>query len=624
MPNNINSRLYARSFTSRGASTAAPSSGPCAKTADPCERPCSDCGSLRCLCRPRFFAGQLLTEQDLNRLDNYIREKNRLHALQLHGSGVVNGLAVRCDQCGTGTVVVGKGYAISPCGDDIIVCEDTLVDICALIKKCQPVDTSCLPMTGGTGANGNDKSCEDLVEEWVLAIRYAEAPSRGITALRMGPTCTCGATKTSNGGCGCGGAGKSSSSGSCACGGTTTTTAKPRTAPPECEPTVICEGFSFDVFRAPKVTETKDRRKLLTLGGPLFERVMCCIQPLIDEIPTPPEDQGSERRVQWNLWCCQAKAAILGYLASHPGTYCSLSATLQQLACPDPKLDGPVFQEAMQAALQVFAQVLIEIMLDCVCTALLPPAPDGSTDDRLPLAVVKVRKRDCVVMEICNWTPLRRFVMTFPSISYWLSWLPLGAMLRELIHRICCRPFVARTIPSPNVDTTHDTQPHGVVFRVRSPEGPAVAGGGNTVGGTDTGAIDAASLRLNPTLSKESLAHSRTFASLVASAMKRGTTPLDPGMVAAGLLGVEGEEGGMTEEERANPLHFLGMNSLLRPILASFGGEKAVSGGGLGGMARAARPEAPSGAPSAVSTEEFEALKKRLAELERRVGGGNG
>ena len=32
---------------------------------------------LECLCRPRFFAGQLLTEQDLNRLDQYIIGQNR-------------------------------------------------------------------------------------------------------------------------------------------------------------------------------------------------------------------------------------------------------------------------------------------------------------------------------------------------------------------------------------------------------------------------------------------------------------------------------------------------------------------------------------------------------------------
>src|SRR5690606_10083878 len=91
---------------------------------------CPDCGALECLCRPRFFAGQLLSEQDLNRLDQYIKNKNRLHNRNQHGWGVVNGLLVVCDPCGD--VTVTQGYAVDPCGDDIVLCEDTRVNICQL------------------------------------------------------------------------------------------------------------------------------------------------------------------------------------------------------------------------------------------------------------------------------------------------------------------------------------------------------------------------------------------------------------------------------------------------------------------------------------------------------------
>ena len=34
---------------------------------------CPACGGLECLCRPRFFAGQLLTEDDLNRAPGFRR-----------------------------------------------------------------------------------------------------------------------------------------------------------------------------------------------------------------------------------------------------------------------------------------------------------------------------------------------------------------------------------------------------------------------------------------------------------------------------------------------------------------------------------------------------------------------
>ncbi len=74
---------------------------------------CPACGGLECLCRPRFFAGQLLTDEDLNRLDSYIRGKNRLHNRMLHGWGTVNGLEVSCTPCGN-TVTVSSGYALSP------------------------------------------------------------------------------------------------------------------------------------------------------------------------------------------------------------------------------------------------------------------------------------------------------------------------------------------------------------------------------------------------------------------------------------------------------------------------------------------------------------------------------
>ena len=42
--------------------------------------PCPVCKGLECLCRPRFFPGQLLSDEDLNRLQNYVIGKNKLEA----------------------------------------------------------------------------------------------------------------------------------------------------------------------------------------------------------------------------------------------------------------------------------------------------------------------------------------------------------------------------------------------------------------------------------------------------------------------------------------------------------------------------------------------------------------
>src|SRR6266852_1305673 len=82
---------------------------------------CPVCAGLECLERSRYFSGQLLTEAELNSEQAYILAKNRLHNRYLHGSGIVCGLQVSCSAC-AGAVTIESGYAIDPCGNDIIVC----------------------------------------------------------------------------------------------------------------------------------------------------------------------------------------------------------------------------------------------------------------------------------------------------------------------------------------------------------------------------------------------------------------------------------------------------------------------------------------------------------------------
>src|SRR5713226_386618 len=117
--------------------------------------PCPVCGGLECLCRPRFFAGQLLTDEDLTRLDHYITAKNKLHNRYLVGWGVACGLEVVCNAC-DGMVTVRPGYALSPCGEDIIMCAEAAVDVCALIQQCKKREPrNCLPaQTGVSGVAG--------------------------------------------------------------------------------------------------------------------------------------------------------------------------------------------------------------------------------------------------------------------------------------------------------------------------------------------------------------------------------------------------------------------------------------------------------------------------------------
>ena len=103
--------------------------------------PCK-CGGASCsLCqdqgyvRPRFFAGQLLTEDDLQQLEGYGVAKNRLHMRQLFGAGVVCGLEITCYPCGGGKVMVNPGYALDCCGNDIVVSCSKELDINQMVRE---------------------------------------------------------------------------------------------------------------------------------------------------------------------------------------------------------------------------------------------------------------------------------------------------------------------------------------------------------------------------------------------------------------------------------------------------------------------------------------------------------
>ena len=118
------------------------------------------CCELDCLEAPRFFCGQLLTDQLLNDLVEWTRAKTSL-ARYRHGWGVVCGLDMSCDGANPGGIVVGSGYAVSCCGDDIVVCENAPLDLSAACDK------------------GPDP-CEELeAQDWRRAVDRPRVPGGG-------------------------------------------------------------------------------------------------------------------------------------------------------------------------------------------------------------------------------------------------------------------------------------------------------------------------------------------------------------------------------------------------------------------------------------------------------------
>lgn len=379
---------------------------------------CPDCGALECLCRPRFFAGQLLSEQDLNLLDQYIKKKHRLHHRNLHGWGVVNGLLVVCDPCGD--VKVTPGYALDPCGNDIVVCAETAVGLCDLIRACRRVDPRpCRPNTRPPNTN-----CSDLVEDWILTIRYREWATRGLTPLRAA---------------GC--------EHPCGCPPEEATALKPRGAPAQCEPSVVCEGFGFEVYRASAPTpEDDDRRQsLFDPESALWQQFLCCARPLLEAVPLLPDlrndDDLAQNRTALANWCCRFRAALLELFGRDRNVRCALIEHLQAIVCPSPTQPEGFARDWLRAFLALIA-AWFEGLKNCLCLALLPPAPVGTDDDRVPLARISIRARDCKVLSICNWTTERPLLITWPTVRYWTDVLRFGRDLRETIERVCCNSLL--------------------------------------------------------------------------------------------------------------------------------------------------------------------------------------
>jgi hypothetical protein len=394
----------------------------------PCPDVCPACGGLECLCRPRFFAGQLLTDEDFNRLDHYITAKQRLHNRYLHGWGVVCGLEVLCHPC-QGYVNVTAGYALSPCGEDIIACKDDVVNICELIQRCRERDRAyeCEPLRPHT-ADG----CRDLEEEWILAICYGERATRGVTALRSGAGsggCT---------GCNCGG------SSGCACGCHQKTNGyangnrtRKAAKPPQCEPTVTCETYSF-ILRRPPARQTTDQPQVER--GDLVERALCCLQEIFQVLIRAPIQDDSWQ--PWHRWCCALQTAFQDLFARRSVHDCQLDERLAAFHCPDPagfESDPDYIKAVKQAVKSRLIPIAVEYARACLCSALLPPCPPPAADNCVPLASIWVRRSDCQVLKVCN-LGFRQTVISTPALQYWLSLLPMDGLIGDLVDAICCQP----------------------------------------------------------------------------------------------------------------------------------------------------------------------------------------
>ena len=600
---------------------------------------CPACGGLECLCRPRFFAGQLLTEEDLNRLDHYIVAKQKLHNRYLHGWGVVCGLDVVCDVCGKGSVIVRSGYALAPCGEDVIVCKDSRVPVCELIDACREVtDPDCLAPT-------IDRGCDDPVQQWILAICYDETPSRGVAPLKSSCGCGCGCGGGCNGGgggrnghshdsggCGCGGGaggGKKSTGttvGGCGCGGSAKSTVATASASRgasvmQCENTVVCEGYRFRVYKAPRV---RDKQPAI---GAMPKAFTDCLTEFGDAMPTFAPATDDEQEL--HDWCCDMHDAWADWFLAHPPYSCELPTRIAAIPCPavgDQDFDAMIAQARSQ-----FLLAALEIMISCFCSAIMPPCPDTLTDDCVPLAVITVgMDGGCRVRSICNWTTYRKYVTTFPSLQYWLSVLPYGRLLREAIEGLCCRPFIRRGDSrryNRMADMDMEMEPELREFRA-GPGREEFGGGAGFARGPASAADTSAASAFRA--SAQTMARSRAFMNMALNTLTSREPPADAEKLVLGLLGQEkeGDEPYLTRMESENLMQYLVLDQLAKPTLRTMFGDQEggaaaslfrVFGATLGEMSRgeSAATDAGLGARIDDLTATVERQQQQIAELLR-------
>ena len=146
-----------------------------------CGCDCGGCqGQGQGFARPRFFAGQLLTEDDLDLLETYVVEKNRLHNRSFLGEGVACGLLVTCDPCGGGRVTVQSGYALDCCGNDIVVpCAQSL-DINAYVRRLR------IERTGGVDCG--DPCADEKAKQMTKPATTGTSTSTGAATGASSPT----------------------------------------------------------------------------------------------------------------------------------------------------------------------------------------------------------------------------------------------------------------------------------------------------------------------------------------------------------------------------------------------------------------------------------------------------
>ena len=372
--------------------------------------------------RPNYFCGHLLTDTDLTLQHSYFREKTRLYHRTLDGYGVVCGLRLTCDQNCSGKVLVSRGYAIDNCGNDLIVAEQTPVDVISLLVEKGLVlqeqsPDPCKPE--------HVKAECDFQQCFYVTIRYQEEETDFAAPLVTG--------------------------------------CQPMVS--ECEPTRISETVKFDVvdtLPSEKSVEFSLKRRLesafkIFSEGP-FAQALQKHHKLLGEVVNPPSSAESSkasehRHAEFHQRFYELRGLLLLYFNQHPDKYnCSIEHQIRKVRFPEiHRQPGKAYLEELRDAFSSLLALAWQHAVSAALGELVPACHEACGADPVYLGTVVVENGRLI--RVCNCP--RSYVWSFANFPEVLLATTLGGLACEKktkdgdetaeetseTNEICCRDF---------------------------------------------------------------------------------------------------------------------------------------------------------------------------------------
>jgi hypothetical protein len=325
------------------------------KDKDPCRE--SMCISDTCwIQRPKFFNGQLLTDVDLKTGLDYVMEKNKLHNRHLHGWGVVCGLKVKCYPCCQGHGSSGK----------VVVEPGYAIDCCGNdIVVCQEQDYDVVKRINEMIKKKKAQSspCEPGV-----VLEESDCPDQEgkyyLTLSYKEEDAKPVAALKGNDPC----------------------------SIQSCVPSRTRECFELGLVNYCTLDPSPEEN--------LFTRMRQCLT-LFTETWTRVVGNQFNGENLLKLSADQLKTFISEYYKSLPSNvHCDLLDQLEEDAGQE----------------QSYA-LLVQVLIDCLCQAILNPCPQCGEDDLVILATLTVKNNK--IHKICNFS--RKYILTSLSFNYWFA-----------------------------------------------------------------------------------------------------------------------------------------------------------------------------------------------------------